>query len=142
MIEHTVEGLRWLVIAVHYPSAMQARTAWERAERKTTHKDGGIGIVRLTPQTVGGLASGAPEGVHPVCAVTQRDELAAKVERLLRDGTSWQPSDDFMNALIYRRMRVLLASEGSGRLRIRRPEDRGAEVDPLGNMYEPPAGQG
>lgn len=138
-------GGRWYVVAVHYPSALQAKRAWERAERKLdlSAGDEGIGLYRMSPRDRGGtIESGAPEGVHPVAAITLDERTARKAERLLRDGASWAPRPDFADALIVRRARVVTAQTGEGRILIRRPDARGARLDSRGVMHERKPGRG
>jgi hypothetical protein len=138
---------RWFVVTVHYPSATMAKHAWERVDRKIKDRSGvnGFGILRLSPaeDAPGRLASGAPRGVHPVVAVTLAEAMAHRIARLLRDGAEWEPTPDFADAMILRRARVVTEHAGEvGRLKIRRPEQRGAQLDREGRMYEPPPGRG
>lgn len=142
------EGGRWYVVAVHYPSALQAKRAWERAERKLNMGagDGGIGLMRLDPRAGGGPEGRLCDG-YPVVGVTLDEAAARKCERVLRDGVTWTPTDGFADAVIARRARVLLDAQrerrgATGRLVIRRPEDRGATLDRRGRMHEPEPGRG
>jgi hypothetical protein len=144
--DHGESGGRWYLVAVHYPSAMMARTAWERAERKLDMSAGdeGIGLIRLAPNPEASrLRTGAPQGVQPIVAMTLDEPTAAKAERLLRDGTPWEPESEFLDALILRRLRILAEHRGeTGRLIIRRPEGRGATLDREGELHEHEPGHG
>lgn len=136
----------WYVVARHYPTALMARAAWERVNRKLVlggRDPYGVGVTRLGP--VGSsrldIPAGAPDGVHPVVAVTLHEGAARRAERLLRDGTEWTPTDDFADALILRRAHVG-ASWGEGKHTIRRPEGRGAQLDERGIVREHDPGRG
>jgi hypothetical protein len=143
--DHGQGGL-WYIVAVHYPTALMARTAWEHAERKLIRGPGeeGIGVFRLKPNTDGGLelASGMGDR-HGVVAVTLDESMAQRAERLLRNGRNWMPTEPFMDALISRRAHVVAANAGKGgRIVIRRPEGRGAHLSADGSMDEQAGGQG
>lgn len=139
-------GGTWYIVAVHYPTTVMAKKAWERAQRKlsVTAGDAGIGVLRMTPRPGGGRATGAPRDVYPVVALTRDEATAQKAEHILNDGESWMPNDDLSLSLIARRARVVLehTGQGAGRLVIRRAEGRGAELDREGVMHEPPPPQG
>jgi hypothetical protein len=135
--------MRWYVVGVAYPSALQARRAWGRAERKLdlSQGDQGIGLYRLAPDPAvpgpSSLVSGKPHDAHAVVAITLDEPTARKAERLLRDGDAFEPTPGFADAMIARRARVVLAHAGeTGRLVIRRPEGRGAKLDREGTMHE------
>lgn len=147
-------GGRWYVVCAHYPTALMAKTAWERCQSKLNMQAGdqGIGVIRMSARME---STGHPEmdlgdlpaNAHPVVAVTLHEPTARKCERLLRDGTPWTASDDFADTLIFRRTKVVLEARrkrpgSKGRLVIRRPEGRGAMVDTSGNVYEQPGGEG
>lgn len=146
------EGGRWYVLAVHYPTALMAKTAWERLERKLGSDLRDIGIYRMASQAesekvTGPLTSpsGAPDrNVYPVAGVTLSEPVARRALRLLRDGTEWDLDPDFADALIVRRARVLSqVPEGFvGQTRIRRPEGKGAQLDQRGVMHEQEPGRG
>jgi hypothetical protein len=140
------DGGRWYVVTVHYPTAVQAKGAWERCERKLDLSlgDQGIGITRLAPNpSTRTRSTGVPEGAHAVAAVTLHESTARKAERLLRDGTPWRPRDDFADALILRRAQVVAEHAGeTGRLIIRRPEGRGAALGAMGDLREQEPGRG
>lgn len=143
---------RWYVVAVHYPSALQAKRAWERVEHKIHHEAGdqGIGVLRMAPdpEVLAGrrpyTESGAPLDAHGVIAVGMHEPTVKKAERLLRDGTPWTPTENFIDAVVARRAHVVTgyAGQGRGRLVIRRPTGRGAALDPTGEMHEPEPGKG
>lgn len=148
MITRDIGGYRWYVETVAYPSALMAKRAWERAERKLLPGKGneGIGVTRLAPNPAGGAsvrADGAIGG-HAVAIVTLDARVLAKAQRLLSDGEEFEPADELVDALIARRARVVVeqAAAGEGRLVIRRPEQRGAEFNRLGEVFEPPPGRG
>lgn len=142
------QGGRWYVVTVSYPTPLMAKRAWERCERKLDMSvgDAGIGLYRLTAaehQLEGPLATGIPTGAHAVAAVTRDSQTARKTRRLLNDGIECELRPSFADALITRRARVVLAHAGeTGRLIIRRPQDRGAKVDPFGGMHEHKPGHG
>jgi hypothetical protein len=141
--DHGQGGL-WYLVAVTYPTALMARTAWEHAERKLIRRPGeeGIGVYRLRPNPDGGLASGMGDR-HGVVAVTLDEGVAHKAEHLLRDGRTWMLTEPITDALIARRARVVLANAGKGgRIVIRRPEGHGARIDAEGNADEQAGGRG
>ena len=132
-------GGLWYIVAVHYPTALMARTAWERAEHKLDLRTGdeGIGLYRLKPDPTGEWESGAPSDAHGVVAITLHEPTARKAQHVLRNGRSWLPTESFADALILRRARVVTDHAGqTGRLMIRRPEERGGRLDPGGDMHE------
>jgi hypothetical protein len=137
--DHGRGGL-WYLVAVHYPAALMARTAWERAERRLDLRDGdeGIGLYRLAPNPQAGTwASGLAGDRHAIVAVTLHEPTARKAQHVLRDGQSWMPAPDFADAMIYRRAKVVLDHAGeTGRVLIRRPEGRGGSLTPDGDMRE------
>ena len=131
MITHNVNGQRWYMVAVHYPDAVRAKLAWERAERRLMPgPDTGVGITRMKPNP-GNVPSGSPKDVHPVVAVTTNESTATAAELILKDGTPWEPTTDFCEWLIHRRIQIVAANEGRGlgRVTIRRPDDKGAFMD-------------
>jgi hypothetical protein len=139
-------GGRWFVVARHYPTALMAKAAWERANRKLIlqQREQGIGVQRLAPADDNdphNIPSGAPDGVHGVVAVALIENLARRAERLLRDGTDWTPPEDFARALILRHARVG-AAMGAGKNVIRRPEGRGGRLTEQGVLYESEPGRG
>ena len=138
----------WFVVARSYPTAFMARMAWERTEEglDLSQGDEGIGIMRLAPREDGGAPTGAPEGQQAVVVITVDEPTAHKAERLLR-GNEWEPTPDFMDALIWRRTRLVgdidAAHPGQGgRLVIRRPDRLGALLDPSGIVHEQEPGRG
>lgn len=135
-------GHRWFVEARSYPTAVMARAAWERVEGKLNQAagDGGIGVYRVAPNPAGGLRSGETQA-HAVVVVTMHEPTAKKAVRLMR-GESWEIGEDFADSLIARRARVVMAHPGeTGRLKIRRPEGRGAHLDRAGHMREQGGGE-
>jgi hypothetical protein len=144
------QGGKWYVVAAHYPTATMAKKAWERLNAKLDMRAGdeGIGITRLAPNPgPDTIASGVPAGRHSVVGVTLHAFTAIKTKRLLSDGTAWQPSTQFADALIIRRARIVQEQTrrrpgATGRVVIRRPEGRGASLRPTGETDEPEPGQG
>jgi hypothetical protein len=140
-------GQPWYVEAAHYPTAIMAKRAWERAERKLILGPGedGIGVTRLAPNPdPAAISTGAPPGAHIVAVVTLNQGIVPRAIRALRDGTSWDPPPEFCDTLIHRRARMMLAQVDSdrGRVVIRRPEGRGAHLRIDGELIEPPPGRG
>jgi hypothetical protein len=141
-------GGTWYVVAVHFPSAMQARDAWEHTERKLRRADNedGVGLMRLAPAPDAySRATGAPRDAHAIVGVSLDLSMAKRAERLLRAGTDWsaEMDPDFARGLILRRIDVVRQNGGrAGRLVIRRPENRGAALDEQGRMHEQPPGRG
>jgi len=140
------EGGHWYIVAVSYPTALQAKNAWMHAESKLTRKAGdeGVGVTRLAPNpALNTSATGVPSGRHPVVVVTLDLATAQKAQRLLHDGEPWTPEPDFADALIYRRVRVMAEHEGeTGRVVIRRGEGAGASIGRDGVLHEHDPGQG
>jgi hypothetical protein len=135
----------WYVTTVGYPTALMAKRAWERAERKLTlGPDKGVGVLRFAPNPgADKLSSGL--GCHCVAVVTKDEATCKKGERILNVPGSWPetPEDGFVTSLILRRARVIDQHAGqAGRLIMRRPEGRGAELDQRGIIHEPDPGQG
>lgn len=144
--DHGAGGV-WYIVARHYPSALMAKRAWERVNRKLVlgQREQGIGVQRLGPvppgEDPGSLPSGAPEGVHPVVAASLNPNLARRADRLLHDGTEWQPTPDFADAVLLRHARIGM-THGAGKNVIRRPEGRGGRLTPDGVLHEHEAGRG
>lgn len=137
-----IAGQRWFVEARSYPTAVMARAAWERAEAKLDMSAGdeGIGLYRVAPNPEGVLRS-AETQAHGVIVVTLHEPTARKALRLLK-GEPWEIVEGFADSLIARRARVVVEHAGeTGRLKIRRPEGRGGQLDRAGRMREP-GGQG
>lgn len=147
-------GLTWYVEAVHYPSGLMAKHAWENAEAKLKigRSEDGCGITRLAPNPDGhAIPSGLPNHLlHAVVVVTTDQRMLAKAKRLLRSGTPWEPVPEFCDTLIARRQRMLQGrlafalqhQPGGGQVVIRRPEDRGARMFESGQIREHPPGRG
>ena len=137
-----IAGQRWFVEARSYPTAVMARAAWERAEAKLDMSAGdeGIGLYRVAPNPEGVLRAGETQA-HGVIVVTLHEPTVRKALRLLR-GEPWEIVEGFADSLIARRARVVVEHAGeTGRLKIRRPEGRGGQLDRAGRMREP-GGQG
>jgi hypothetical protein len=152
MIGHfVVHGLEWLVLTYEYDTARQARLAWEAVDK--VEAPTGLGVVRLSPATAspapgepGPLRSGATIGKHPVVAVTNDAAVAEACLKVLAatKGKCFTPTEDFAESMILRRIKVI-ASAGPndrGRMRVRRPDHRGAYLDRAGDLHErkPPKG--
>ena len=137
-----IAGQRWFIEARSYPTAVMARAAWERAEAKLDMSAGdeGIGLYRVAPNPEGVLRAGETQA-HGVIVVTLHEPTAHKALRLLK-GEPWEIVEGFADSLIARRARVVVEHAGeTGRLKIRRPEGRGGQLDRAGRMREP-GGQG
>lgn len=144
-----INGRRWYVEVVGYPSALMAKRAWERAERKLIRGPGedGVGVTRLAPNPAGGVptrADGDRAPSHAVAVVTLNERMIVKALRLLSDGESFEPTSELVDGLIARRSQVMVSQidAGQGRIIIRRPEERGAQFNQLGELNEPPPGRG
>lgn len=126
----------WFWCSARYPSALMARAAWERVERKLPR--GSLGIYRHGARDDPGVL---------VTAVSLERAEIERCARVLRDGVDERLDDELLDLLIMRRARVVIeATEGgrrdaSGRIKIRRPES-GATLDREGVMHEQPPGQG
>jgi hypothetical protein len=119
----------WYWTCAHYPSALMARRAWERVERKTK-RGGELGLYR----------HGSPD--DPGSCVTALGLDRGAVERaakLLSDGTDERLPPDLVEAMVVRRARVVVVAappdREAGRILIRRPES-GAVLDERGRMHE------
>ena len=150
MLTRDVGPTRWYLVAVHYRTALIAKGVWERVERELVAGQGdGIGLIRLGPAGPAPAgsertASGAPADAHPGVAITTDPDLAERAAGLLSGGVEWTPTPEFADAMILRRARVVLdhAGEGAGRVVSRRPEGRGAQLGPDGQMIEHEPGRG
>lgn len=119
----------WWWTCGHYPSALAAKRAWERVERKTK-RGGELGLYRHGPTDDPGscvTALGLDRGAV---------EHAAK---LMSDGDDQRLPSDLVEAMVVRRARVVVeaarADADAGRILIRRPES-GAVLDERGVMHE------
>jgi len=150
-VERIYQGERWYVYAAYYPSALMAKTAWERCDRKLILGPGeeGASVWRLAPHADPNhpmLPTGVPDSGthHVVVAVSQDRRVLAKTERLLRDGTSFDPVPGFCDTMIQRRYRMMVGHRayqlthqpGGGSQRIRREEGKGAHVFEDGQVRE------
>lgn len=150
MIAREIAGRTWYVELREYPSALMAKRAWERAERKLIRGPGedGIGVTRLAPNPAGGVPTGLSG--HAVAVVSLDHSIMLRAQRLLKDGTEFTPAEALSDALIARRARVVVGQVSAveeigkqgGRLTIRRPDGRGAEFNRQGEVFEPDSGQG
>ena len=127
---------QWWLVCARYSSALQARRAWERVERKIPR--GSLGIYRHGPKD--------DPGSH-VSAVSLEREQVERVGRLLRDAEDVALPDSLAYSLIVRRARVVVEAvqehgDVSGRVKIRRPERQGATLTSTGEMIDPEPGRG
>lgn len=83
LITRGIATTTWHAVAVHYPSAADAKAAWERAERAMRARpvEQGVGIYRLRPDRGGGLPSGTPDDAHSVVVVGFDRDLVVLAER-------------------------------------------------------------
>lgn len=127
------DELTWYVVSALFATAYMARQAWEEVERKVPQ--GGLGIYRHGPD------SELRGRVVTVVSLDRRQVL--RCCRLLRLGADYALDEPTLRGLIGRRARVVLdhAGEPAGRVKWRRPEERGATLNPDGTMREP-GGQG
>lgn len=126
------DGLVWYIASVQFATSYMARQAWEHVERKVSR--GSLGLYRHGPtENPGTIVS---------CVSLDRAQLL-RCARLLRTGEDYALDETTMRALCARRARVVLehARGGeSGRMLLRRPEGRGAEMTKDGRMIEPIGG--
>ena len=114
-----------------------ARGVWERVERRTAG-GGAIGLYRHGSSDDPGTC---------VTAVGLGRAAVDRVARLLRDGVDERLAVELVEQMCLRRARVVVeatrANPGiTGRVKIRRPEDRGGVLGPDGIMRDPPSGVG
>ena len=126
----------WFWVCARYPSATMARGVWERVDRK--RKQGAIGVYRHGPSD--------DQGTHVTIVGLDRDEVE-RVGRLLKDGEDVRLADELVRRMCLRRAEVVVevmrAHPGeTGRLTIRRPEDRGDVLGEDGTMRPYRRGQG
>jgi hypothetical protein len=126
---------RWWLVSAHYPSALMARSAWERVDRKLRRGD--LGFYRH------GTTEDPGTSLTAVSLVEVQVDRAA---RLLRDGEDQELDPALLASMFVRRARVVVGAARagetrSGRIKVRRPET-GAELRPDGVMIEPEPGQG
>lgn len=129
IVEVPVGGATWHVASALFPSTYAARKAWEQVERKVPK--GALGIYRHGPE---GELSG-----RIVTVVSLDRGQVLRCARLLRLGEPYELDELSTQALIARRARVVLEHRGepAGRVKWRRPEERGARLSPEGDMEEP-----
>lgn len=130
----------WFWVCARYPSAQMARGVWERVDRK--RKQGAIGVYRHGPHD--------DQGTHITVVGLDRAEVD-RVARLLRHGEDVRLADELVERMCLRRAEVVVeavraARESgqptTGRIKIRRPEDRGEVLGPDGVMRPYRKGQG
>lgn len=128
MIEQFVKSLKWYAVSRSYPSERMAREGWELVDQKLKNRGLSLGVYRHgstdAPGTILTVISLQPEGVE-------------KAERLLSLGEEITLEPEILEALILRRMRVVIEQEGEGYLQIRRGLAAGAHLNPDGTMDEP-----
>jgi hypothetical protein len=147
ILRFVVHGLEWLVLTYEFDTARQARLAWEAVD-KVDAGPTGLGVVRLAPNLArsrpgepGPMRTGATMGKHAVVAVASDASVAEACLAVLAatKGKCFTPTDDFAESMILRRIKVI-ASAGPndrGRMRVRRPDARGAALDRSGDLHEP-----
>lgn len=125
----------WYYVSARYPTALMARKAWEKVERRTPR--GSLGIYRHGPTNDPGVL---------VSAVSLKRDEVDRCARLLRDGLDELLPFELVDSMILRRARIVVAaadeSDAARRIKIRRPEDRGDVLDQEGFMHQPKPGQG
>lgn len=140
----TATDYRALVVIVDYATAIQAKRAFERALRwAEDHPGRNVGVLRLTPNPVGGDSSAVdarPE--HPLAIIAEDEDNLRRFLAAIRkaaSGTMLRPTDDFARAVVLRRLRRALAHAGEpGALDvIRRHDDKGAQITHEGEVIEP-----
>lgn len=136
IIERTYGTQRWYIVSAIYATPQLARFAWDEVERRTRNwSDRDSGIYRHgSSQTQGRVVS----------AVSMNHRSIVRLAGLLRHGADNVMDDGDIDALIARRARVVLehAGQGSGRMIVRRPDNRGAQMTDTGEMIEPDPPQG
>lgn len=127
----------WFWTCARYPTALMARAAWERIERKTAG-GGELGLYRHGPSDDPGVL---------VTAIGLDRSAVERCVRLLRDGVDERLPLELVESMALRRARVALETSRqhpgeSGRVKIRRPEAQGVPLDRGGVMRERPPGRG
>lgn len=136
VIERQIGERTWYIVCAEFATAYMAKQTWENVERR--RKGGSVGLYRHGPEQEGGRL---------LTAVTMDADEARRMASMLRVGTHYELDEDTIMGLIARRARVvtdaLRAGQSRGRLMWRRPEGRGARLDPrTGEMIEHEPGQG
>jgi hypothetical protein len=121
----------WYWTCARFPSAKMARDAWERIDRK--RRTGTVGVYRHGPSDNPGAF---------VSIVGLDREEVERIARMLRGGVDERLPDDLVERLCVRRAAVVVEATraqpgATGRVKIRRPEDRGAVLGPDGVMRDP-----
>ena len=117
-------GERWFVVAVHYPTAVAAKAAWERVEGAPWHRpNSGLGILRLDADATRQHDPSLPAGRFPVVGCTELEDTARLLALTLEGGTTWSPNDWLLRQVIERRRAVTaFMPHDGGWYRARRPE--------------------
>ena len=123
-------GGRWYALTVAYPTALMARRAWERVDRRMPR--GSLGFYRHGPS----------DRVGTMVTVISLDRAEVeRVARLLDDGAEIELEGRLLDRMILRRAAVVVeadrAGENASRLKWRRPEGAGAYLDDAGRMHPP-----
>lgn len=136
IIERVYGDARWYIVSAVYPDARLARWAWDEIDRRSRNwSERNAGIYRHgSAQTQGRV----------VTAVSMNRRSIVRIAGMLRAGEDHELDERDIDALVARRARVVLehAGQGDGRMVVRRPENRGAQMTDTGEMIEPEPGQG
>ena len=127
-------GATWYVVTASYPTDKMGKDAYDRIMRRIPR--GELGIYR----------HGLPEdGGTNVSAVSLDQAETKRVARLLGAGADLELPAELVEAMIFRRARVVAEAaqtgQPAGRLKIKHA-GRGAFLDPSGRMHERGPGQG
>ena len=130
-------GARWYAVTRIFPSAEEARLAWERVDAEGKEARGALELGVYRHATVGVVSE-----ARLVTAVGLKRKGVRVACRVLR-GEPHPLSEELLRPLIERRVLMLAEHVESGktRLAIRRPEGRGARLRPGGTMDEQIGGE-
>jgi hypothetical protein len=95
MVMREIGGRRWYLACRHFPTANMAKRQRENAESRAP------GVV-AEGFIAGGEDSGAPEGTHVVVVLTPDRPMIRRVEKWLGSGTVFQPTEEFIAAVVAR----------------------------------------
>lgn len=136
VVEQQVGAHLWYVVSGAYPTAYMAKQTWERIEK--TLKTGTVGVYRHGPESDPGRI---------ITAVAMDLDEVRRVMHALRLAEHNELPERARLDLIGRRAKVVIEAmqrgQSSGRLKWRRPDDRGAVLDPETlDMIEREPGEG
>lgn len=129
-----VGGNDWLIVSAEYASAFAARNVWDKLASRVKMQGGrgGVGMYRHGPPTRPGTY------VTVVGLVDYADANVRKAAHILRGGNEADLTLDVATKLVIRRARVVVEHAGeTGRLKTRRPDDRGAALTDSGESIDP-----